>query len=587
MLPGAAIKVDCRDIRSIEHRTGSRILCRFPTLPGRQAPPLRQASSCARLDSICNARFDAGPFGNESPASRLPTAVLDPVVRLAASLKVTRFRCSCDIYMKVQKFYHLFCVALVLPAAFLYWPAGCARPQGRVSAPPGDAAGAMASSAAIPSPHPALALAEGAIGGGGSVADVAERVSPSVVAILSERVSRDQGSMPFPFPFFGPTPPREHKQQGLGSGVVVSSDGRVLTNNHVIEDAQEIKVTTSDGREFEAEVVGADEKSDIAVLQLKGDMKELTPLPFGDSGALRLGEFVLAVGNPFGIGQTVTMGIVSAKGRADVGIVDYEDFIQTDAAINPGNSGGALVNLRGELIGINTAILSRSGGYQGIGFAIPTNMARPIVDSLVKHGKVVRGFLGVNIQDVDAELAAALGLDAPKGVLVAGVTQGSAADRAGIRRRDVVTAVDGVATDSSGHLRNLIAGKGAGANVQLSIIRDGKPKTISVKLEELPDTKARVRPGSKSGKLDSWGLSLAPLSKQQQDSTSGKVAIAAVGSGSPAAEAGLRPGDVVLEINKQKVIDVAQARRLFAKAGDSLLLVVEQRGVTRFVVLKR
>src|SRR5690606_26081824 len=191
------------------------------------------------------------------------------------------------------------------------------------------------------------------------------------------------------------------RERGLGSGVIVSADGIVLTNNHVIDKADEISVTLNDGREFQAELVGTDEPSDVAVIRLKGDVKDLKPLPFGDSGALRLGDVVLAVGNPFGLGQTVTMGIVSAKGRSDTGIVDYADFIQTDAAINPGNSGGALVNMAGELIGINTAILSRSGGYQGVGFAIPSNMAKPISDSLLQHGKVTRGWLGISIQDVD------------------------------------------------------------------------------------------------------------------------------------------------------------------------------------------
>src|SRR5690606_1611713 len=268
--------------------------------------------------------------------------------------------------------------------------------ESQPAAPPGPTSTAPVQ--VLPSPALAQAQADGV-----SIADVVQKALPAVVNVSSSRVRQQR--MPFHW-FFGPGPggPQERREQGQGSGVIVSVSGVVLTNNHVVEKADEITVTTSDGREFEAKVLGTDPKSDLAVLQLQGDVSGLTAITFGDSSQLRLGDVVLAIGNPFGIGQTVTMGIVSAKGRADLGIVDYEDFIQTDAAINPGNSGGALINMRGELVGINTAILSRSGGYQGVGFAIPSNMAAPIMQSLQTTGRVVRGWLGVAIQEVDQEL---------------------------------------------------------------------------------------------------------------------------------------------------------------------------------------
>jgi len=311
-------------------------------------------------------------------------------------------------------------------------------------------------------PTPAFAQANKA-GETVVLADIAERVVPSVVNISSEKIVRDTGSPPdfgplFNDPFFrhffgGPlepsSRPRARREHSLGSGVIVSDKGVVLTNNHVIENADEIRVGLADGREFEAEIVGRDPDSDLGVLKLKGDVKDLKVLAMGDVNSLRLGDIVLAVGNPFGVGQTLTMGIVSAKGRASVGIVQYEDFIQTDAAINPGNSGGALVNMRGELVGINTAILSRSGGYQGIGFAIPTNMARPIMDGILADGKVKRGWLGVAIQDVTPQLKDALGLTESSGVLISDVAADGPAAKAGLKRGDVIVSLDGQKTDSS------------------------------------------------------------------------------------------------------------------------------------------
>ncbi len=346
---------------------------------------------------------------------------------------------------------------------------------------------------------PTPAFAKVGAGASASIADVAERALPSVVNISLTKLSRLQAPAMFPF-FFGPGPGQgqqgqqgERREQGMGSGVIVSSDGYVITNNHVVEDAQDIKVTLNDRREFDAEVVGTDPKSDVALIRLKDAPGGLRPIQIGDSSALRLGDVVLAIGNPFGVGQTVTMGIVSAKGRADVGIVDYEDFIQTDAAINPGNSGGALIDTEGRLVGINTAILSRSGGYQGIGFAIPTNMAIPIMESLKKYGKVTRGWLGVSIQDVDKELSHAMKLPTTEGVLIADVQPGSPAGRSGLKRGDVVTKVDAKPVTTTGQLRNAIASSGANRKVTLELYRDGKLQTLAVSLGESPNDAPAAR----------------------------------------------------------------------------------------------
>ncbi|MEW5875260.1 MAG: trypsin-like peptidase domain-containing protein, partial [Candidatus Zixiibacteriota bacterium] len=288
---------------------------------------------------------------------------------------------------------------------------------------------------------PALRSAEGDWG----FADVAAHVTPAVVNVFSARVvvTRDRVYSPFwsdPFfDFFGRryySVPRERRETSLGSGVVVDPSGVILTNNHVIEGAQEIKIALADGRSFNARLLGSDPATDIAVLKVNGD--SLTAIPFGDSDSARIGDVVLAIGNPFGIGQTVTMGIISATGRYDVGVVDYENFIQTDAAINPGNSGGALVDLSGRLIGINTAIFSKSGGYQGIGFAVPSNMARSVMQSILTTGTISRGSLGFSFQNLDEGLMRAFGLDAMSGALVNEITSGGAAEKAGLKRGDVI-----------------------------------------------------------------------------------------------------------------------------------------------------
>ncbi len=486
-------------------------------------------------------------------------------------------------------------LALVVGACLLAPPLSCAKQQQADRAP-----------ATPTSASPTWALVPNAFAKTGkhdpaTIADVAERVTPSVVNISATKVEKISTPPMLNDPmlrrFFGPgfggpgsEHPTERRAQGLGSGVIVSSDGIILTNHHVVDHAEDIKVQTSDKREFEADVVGSDAKSDLAVLRLKGKVSGLRALPLGDSSRLRLGEVVLAVGNPFGVGQTVTMGIVSAKGRADMGIADYEDFIQTDAAINPGNSGGALVNMAGQLIGINTAILSRTGGSQGIGFAIPTNMAKPIMDSLLKTGKVVRGYLGINIQDLNAELAKGLDLKGTHGVLVADVREGSPAEKAGLKRGDVVTAINGRPTETTGHLRNLVASAGANKTVKVDILRDGKHQSIDVKLGELPEEKLSM--GQSHSEQSLSGLVLENLSPENRqkfevpDEVKRGVVVTGVDPGSTASEV-LRPGDVIVEINRHPISGPSDFKQAYDKASNTVLLLVYRNGSTLFLTISK
>ena len=333
-----------------------------------------------------------------------------------------------------------------------------------------------------------------------SIPDVAERVVDSVVNISSTTTVKSGPAEEDPFfsdpdsPWYG-YEPSSRKMGSKGSGVIVTAQGRILTNAHVVNGADEITVTLHDGTDVDAKVVGIDPKADLAVIQLKGKVPTLKPLPWADSNTLRLGEVVLAIGDPFGVGKSVTMGIVSAKGRGSMGIEEYEDFIQTDAAINPGNSGGALVNLRGELVGINTAIASKSGGYAGIGFAITSNMAHPIMDMLVKDGKVTRGYLGVNIVTVTPPIAKEFKLTVMHGALVHDVQAGSPAAKAGLTDGDVVIALNGAEIKTSDLLRNTIAMTKPGTTVELAVIaQNGAKKTVKAKLGELPEK--QLKPAS-------------------------------------------------------------------------------------------
>jgi serine protease Do len=496
--------------------------------------------------------------------------------------------------------------------ALAAWPAACAGRAGPPStglpaaggATPARAAAAVASIL----PHPAFAYAQ-ASGAAASIADIAEKASPSVVNVSSSRtVKLGHRAMPFfddPLfrQFFGPgggapAPEEKHMERGMGSGVVVSADGVILTNNHVVDGADEIKVTTADKREFLAKVVGTDAKSDVAVLKLmnlKGEVKGLSPIQIGDSSRLRLGDVVLAIGNPFGVGQTITMGIVSAKGRANVGIAAYEDFIQTDAAINPGNSGGALVDMEGKLVGINTAILSRSGGSMGIGFAIPTNMAQPIMRALLDHGKVVRGWLGVGIQDIDQDLASAMKLADVKGILISEVMDSGPGAKAGLKSGDVVLKLNGAPVDSTGEFRNAIASAGAVATVTLDVLRDGKPATLQAKLGELPEKGRAADPGrtedAPTGALDGLTLGdLDPLTRRKLDippSVKSGVAVTEIAPGSPASGSGLRPGDVIIEVNRVPVGDVGRFKRAYSASGERALFRVVRDGRVLFLVVKK
>ncbi|HUH01922.1 MAG TPA: DegQ family serine endoprotease [Kofleriaceae bacterium] len=454
-------------------------------------------------------------------------------------------------------------------------------------------------------PSALVARAEAApplTGAPSSLADVAEKAVPSVVNISATRVARVSSPGGFgPMmddpgfrEFFGDRLPRQQQRQhGLGSGVIVSADGVILTNNHVIAQAEEITVTLHDGRDFKAKVVGTDPKSDLAVLRLEGKHSGLKPASLGSSTNLRLGEVVLAVGNPFGVGQTVTMGIVSATGRSKMGIVDYEDFIQTDASINPGNSGGALVNMRGELIGINTAILSRTGGSQGIGFAIPIDMVRPIMDGLLKNGTYERGWLGVAIQDLNDDLAKGLGLSVDRGVLISDVTDGSPAAKAGLKRGDVVLELNGKKILTSGALRNRIAALGPGTKADMVVARNGVQQTVSVTLGSLASSPGEAV--SRTQQPDKGPLggvavgALSPAARQKygiDDRVKNGVVVTGLAPDSPARAVGLREGDVIVELDRKPLDSVSAFNKAYKPDARSIVLLVNRQGNTVYLALR-
>ena len=438
-----------------------------------------------------------------------------------------------------------------------------------------------------------------------SYAPMLKKVSPAVVNVFSAKTvkaprwrqqipgMRD----PFLRRFFGEPGPDEGedappmgKQQGLGSGVIVTADGYILTNNHVVEGADEIKVALPNGekKEYTAKLVGTDPKTDIAVLKIEAT--NLPALTLGNSDQLEVGDVVFAVGNPFGVGQTVTMGIVSAVGRTRMGITDYEDFIQTDASINPGNSGGALVDAKGRLVGVNSAILSQSGGNLGIGFAVPISMASKVLESLVQYGKVSRGFLGIAIQDVSPQLAKAFGLPDTSGALVGEVTPDSAAAKADVRQGDVVLVLNGEKVKDASHLRLSVAQLQPGSKITLKILRDGKEKEVTATLGELTDRVAAGGPAAGGEKSPLRGVTLEdidPRSRRELNlPTELKGAlVTAVEPDSPAA-AGLFRGDVITEINRKSVDSAPRAFELLKQAKDGpLLLHVWRQGRGLFVAL--
>ncbi|CAN5706964.1 serine protease HtrA [soil metagenome] len=438
-----------------------------------------------------------------------------------------------------------------------------------------------------------------------SYADIVERTSPAVVNIGSERKAQRTnspgGEFFEQFPFQIPQQPNQRPQfeRGVGSGVIVSADGTILTNNHVVEDATKITVEMNNGKTYDAKVVGTDPPSDLAVLKIEAE--NLPFLTLGNSDNVRVGDIVLAIGNPLGIGQTVTAGIISAKGRR-TGISDgsFEDFLQTDAPINRGNSGGALVNLNGELIGINSQILSggASGGNIGIGFSIPSNMAKSVMEQLIQNGKVRRGMLGINIQNINQDLAQGLGLKDTKGVLVSNVRSGSAADKAGLKRGDVITAINGETVEDANVLRNKVAGTLPGNEIKIKITRDGNEQEVTAVLEELsveraqtetPQNQNEQQNPSQEGKL---GLTLQPVtpevSRQLElpEDTKGLV-VAQTDPNGAAAQTGIRRGDVILEVNRQPVSTLEEMKSALEKSGDNaILLLISRGGQTTFLTVK-
>lgn len=414
-------------------------------------------------------------------------------------------------------------------------------------------------------------------------ASVAEKVKPAVVNIRVEKTPKAPNSFgsgtpqipegfnnhPFFKQFFGPqmrqrSQPQPRTQTGQGSGFIIEKNGYILTNNHVVEGADTITVHFNDGKKLDAKLIGADPLSDVALIKVESD-KDLPIVPMGNSDAMDVGEWVIAIGNPFGLTQTVTVGIVSAKGRSQVGLNEYENFIQTDAAINPGNSGGPLLNIQGEVIGINSALYSRSGGYMGIGFAIPINMAQAIQEQLKIAGKVTRGWLGVVIQDVDENLAQSFGLKDDKGVLLSNVQAGSPAEKSGLKDGDIVLSIDGVKVDDSSALRNKVALVEPGTKMKMVIVRDGNEQTLFVKAGERPSDPRALIAGNSAGVDNEFGLGFQELTPELTAQLGYKVEkgviIKEVAPGSAASKAGLKPGMLIEQVNKMSVFTLADIKK--------------------------
>jgi serine protease Do len=477
--------------------------------------------------------------------------------------------------------------------------------------PFGHAVPDVTSLSVAPEPVASLSPSLAGVFPGKNFVGVAKVVTPAVVNISTTRVGRGNETShaaPFDDPslrrFFGdeffrrfetPKEPKERKERSLGSGVIVDASGLIITNNHVVDKADEIKVLLSNKREYKAKLIGSDAKTDIAVLKVEAE--NLQTITWANSDKLEVGEFVLAIGNPFGLNQTVTMGIVSAVGRASMGIAEYEDFIQTDAAINPGNSGGALVNERGELIGINTAIFSQSGGNMGIGFAVPSNMARSILDQLIKTGKVVRGWFGVSIQDLSPELATQFGLGEPKGVLVSDVLDESPAKRAGVERGDVIVEFFGHRVDNPTQLRNVVAQTEVGKKVSVKLIREKREKILEVTIVEQPKSVAQAgseevenapHPAGLLSDLEVRDLTSELAERLGLPTRERGVVIVRLRAGSVAEETGLKEGDLILEVNRHAVATRQAYDRVASdlKKDEPVLLLIKRQGRTHYVTLK-
>ncbi len=439
-----------------------------------------------------------------------------------------------------------------------------------------------------------------------SYADLVEKASPAVVRITAVvKKSAPERRMNSPFEdFFRQFPEQRQNQRpvrGFGSGVLVSADGTILTNHHVIADAEKITVEMEDNKSFDAKVLGSDPPSDLAVLKIEG--KSFPSLSLGDSDKVLVGDIVLAIGNPLGIGQTVTSGIISAKGRrTGLGDGSFEDFLQTDAAINRGNSGGALINLSGELIGINSQILSPTGGNIGIGFSIPSNMAKSIMEQLVKTGNVRRGMLGINIQNISSDIAKQLDLKDTNGVLVSDVQKGSAADKAGVKRGDVITAINGELVEDGNILRNKVAGTQPGTEITLSLVRDGNKQDVKATLGEFdpktaesgssPDDDSDNDDGDTKDQGGRLGLNLQPLTRSIAKNLNipaevKGLVVTAVDPNGPAAAEGIRRGDVILEVNRTLVETLSDVRKALDKTGDKpVLLLISRGGRAVFISVK-
>jgi serine protease Do len=457
--------------------------------------------------------------------------------------------------------------------------------------------GRTESSAATPTPERFL----GSIAPPFSFAPIVRAVKPAVVNVSTTQTVRSQGQGfgppgmnpqdPFSefFRHFLPEMPRRFTQRSLGSGVIIDQDGYIVTNAHVVKDADKIVIKLDDKREFDARRVGIDEKMDVALLKIASP-HDLTVAPLGDSGTLQVGDWVLAIGNPFGLSETVTAGIVSALGRV-IGQGPYDNFIQTDASINPGNSGGPLIDMQGQVVGINAAIFSQSGGNIGIGFAIPISSVKSVLEQLKTHGKVIRGWLGVAIQDVTPDLAQSFGLNKAQGALVADVTLDSPAAHAGLERGDIIVNYDGTDIDEAHQLPVLVADTKIGKTVSITVLRNGEKKTLHATVAEMPTTVAGAGPGGEEEAEQDWGLTVSNITPdvaQQLDLESTKgVVITDVDPDSPADDAGLQPGDVITQANRRSVHNLRDYRTAIAGKKKELLLLVNRQGQSFFVALHK